>query len=62
MQSCRMSRKLTFASGLIICFSCHLDPELQKKDFHENKNNKNAIKLSLVKHIHDYVRLHPCKF
>jgi predicted nucleotidyltransferase len=54
----RMSRKLIFASGLLICFSCHLDPELQKK-ISTNKNDKNAIKLSLVKHIHDYVRLTP---
>jgi predicted nucleotidyltransferase len=54
----RMSRKLIFASGLLICFSCHLDPELQKK-ISTNKKDKNAIKLSLVKHIHDYVRLTP---
>ena len=54
----RMSRKLIFASGLLICFSCHLDPDLQKK-ISTNKKDKNAIKLSLVKHIHDYVRLTP---
>ncbi|HEX3586174.1 MAG TPA: hypothetical protein VH024_09265 [Candidatus Angelobacter sp.] len=54
----RMSRKLIFASGLLICFSCHLDTDLQKK-ISTNKNDKNAIKLSLVKHIHDYVRLTP---
>jgi len=54
----RMSRKLIFASGLLICFSCHLDTDLQKK-ISTNRNDKNAIKLSLVKHIHDYVRLTP---
>jgi predicted nucleotidyltransferase len=54
----RMSRKLIFASGLLVCFSCNLDPELQKK-ISTNKKDKNAIKLSLVKHIHDYVRLTP---
>ena len=54
----RMSRKLIFASGLLVCFSCNLDPELQKKISTDGKD-KSAIKLSLVKHIHDYVRLTP---
>jgi hypothetical protein len=27
----RMSRKLIFASGLLLCFSCHLDEDLQAK-------------------------------
>ena len=54
----RMSRKLIFASGLLICFSCQLNPDLQKK-ISTNRNDKNAIKLSLVKHIHEYVQLTP---
>ena len=27
----RMSRKLIFASGLLVCFGCNLDSQLQKK-------------------------------
>lgn len=48
----RMSRKLIFASGLLLCFSCHLDPELQATISTE----KDVIKLNLVKHIREFVR------
>jgi predicted nucleotidyltransferase len=51
----RMSRKLIFASGLLLCFSCHLDPELQTTISTE----KDVIKLNLVKHIREFVRQSP---
>lgn len=51
----RMSRKLIFAAGLLVCFSANLDPELQSKISTDN----NDIKLQLVDHIRDYVKLTP---
>jgi len=51
----RMSRKLIFASGLLVCFSANLDADLQKKI----STDKNVIKLTLINHIRDYVRLTP---
>ena len=51
----RMSRKLIFASGLLVCFSVNLDPDLQTRI----STDKNDIKLQLVNHIRDYVRLTP---
>jgi hypothetical protein len=51
----RMSRKLIFASGLLLCFSCALDPELQTTISTE----KDVIKLHLVKHIREFVRQSP---
>jgi predicted nucleotidyltransferase len=51
----RMSRKLIFASGLLVCFSANLDPELQSKISTVN----NDIKLQLVEYIRDYLRLTP---
>jgi predicted nucleotidyltransferase len=51
----RMSRKLIFASGLLTCFSATLDPNLQSKI----STDKNDIKLKLINHIRDYVRLTP---
>jgi len=51
----RMSRKLIFASGLLLCFGCNLDADLKKKISTE----KNAIKLNLVNHIREWVRLTP---
>lgn len=50
-----MSRKLIFASGLLLCFSCTLDPELQTTISTE----KDVIKLHLVKHIREFVRQSP---
>jgi predicted nucleotidyltransferase len=52
----RMSRKLIFASGLLVCFSANLDPDLQSKI---STDKKDGIKLTLVQHIRDYVRLTP---
>jgi predicted nucleotidyltransferase len=52
----RMSRKLIFASGLLVCFSANLDPDLQTKI---STDKKDGIKLTLVQHIRDYVRLTP---
>jgi hypothetical protein len=51
----RMSRKLIFASGLLVCFSVNLDPELQNRI----STDRNDIKLTLVNHIRDHVRLTP---
>jgi len=51
----RMSRKLIFASGLLVCFGCNLDGELQKRI----SSNDGDTKLDLVNHIRDQVRLAP---
>lgn len=51
----RMSRKLIFASGLLVCFSATLDPDLNDQIFTE----KDAIKLKLVNHIRNLVRFTP---
>ncbi|HLM82057.1 MAG TPA: nucleotidyltransferase domain-containing protein [Terriglobales bacterium] len=51
----RMSRKLIFASGLLVCFSANLDPEPQSRISTDNSD----IKLPLVKHIRDSLRLTP---
>ena len=51
----RMSRKLIFASGLLLCFSCHLDPELQATI----STAKGVIKQNLVNHIREFVRQSP---
>ena len=51
----RMSRKLIFASGLLVCFSANLDPELKSKISTDN----NDIKLQLVDHIRNCLRLTP---
>jgi predicted nucleotidyltransferase len=51
----RMSRKLIFASGLLVCFSSNLDSDLQSKI----STDKNDIKLKLVNHLRGYVQLTP---
>jgi hypothetical protein len=51
----RMSRKLIFASGLLVCFGCSLDPELQKKLSAEKRD----IKLDLVNYVRDQIKLTP---
>src|ERR1035438_7985990 len=51
----RMSRKLIFASGLLVCFDANLDPDLQG----EISTDKNGIKLKLLQHIRDHVQLTP---
>ena len=51
----RMSRKLIFASGLLACFGATLDPDLND----HISTDKDAIKLKLVNHIRDRVRLTP---
>jgi predicted nucleotidyltransferase len=55
----RMSRKLIFASGLLVCFSANFDPGLQKKISTTISSENDAIKLNLVNHIRDLVRLTP---
>ena len=49
-----MSRKLVFASGLLVCFGCNLDASLQ-----ETISPESDIKLNLVNHIREQVRLTP---
>ena len=51
----RMSRKLIFASGLLVCFGAALDPELQKRI----STDEDDIKLNLANHIRNRVRLTP---
>jgi hypothetical protein len=52
----RMSRKLIFASGLLICFSCHLDTKLRAKI----STVSPEINLAhLENHIWDYVTRTP---
>ncbi len=53
----RMSRKMIFASGLLVCFSCNLDSALQTRI----STDKSAIRLELVNHIRDSVRMTPLK-
>jgi hypothetical protein len=51
----RMSRKLIFASGLLVCFGCSIDSRLQEKISGE----KSDIRLDLVNYIRDQIRLTP---
>jgi hypothetical protein len=51
----RMSRKLIFASGLLICFGCQLDAELRSRI----PTGSDAIKLTLVNHLREQVSLTP---
>jgi predicted nucleotidyltransferase len=51
----RMSRKLIFASGLLVCFSATLDADLND----QISTGKDDIKLKLINHIRDCVRLTP---
>jgi predicted nucleotidyltransferase len=49
----RMSRKLIFASGLLVCFGCNLDSRLQNTISAE----KSDIRLDLVNHIRERIKL-----
>ncbi len=51
----RMSRKLIFASGLLVCFGCNLDSQLQKKTSTDTAD----IRLDLVNYIRDQIKLTP---
>lgn len=52
----RMSRKLIFASGLLVCFDCNLDDDLQK----EISTHDRDINLKhLANHVWDYVNHNP---
>lgn len=51
----RMSRKLIFASGLLVCFSANLDPALQA----EISTGKNDIKIRLASHIRSQLKATP---
>jgi predicted nucleotidyltransferase len=51
----RMSRKLIFASGLLVCFGCNLDPKLQK----QISSAESDTRLDLVNHIREQIKLTP---
>ena len=51
----RMSRKLIFASGLLVCFNANVDPALQS----EISTGKNDIKLKLAGHIRNQLKATP---
>lgn len=51
----RMSRKLIFASGMLVCFGAHLDPALRKKI----STDRNDVKFQLLQHIREQVKLTP---
>lgn len=44
----RMSRKLIFASGMLVCFRCNLDPDLQRKISTEGRDIN-------LKHLANYI-------
>ncbi len=51
----RMSRKLIFASGLLVCFGCRLDSRLQKRISADQSDTK----LDLVNHVREQIKLTP---
>jgi predicted nucleotidyltransferase len=51
----RMSRKLIFASGLLVCFSANLDRDLQSTI----STDKNDIRIRLAEYIREQVNLTP---
>ena len=51
----RMSRKLIFVSGLLVCFGCHLNPELQK----QISDDPDDTKSNLVNYIRHQTNLTP---
>jgi predicted nucleotidyltransferase len=53
----RMSRKLIFASGLLTCFSCHLDANLQSKISTPESRDINLAYLE--NHVWEYVQRTP---
>ncbi len=53
----RMSRKLIFASGLLTCFSCHLDANLQSKI--STPENRDINLAHLENHVWEYVQRTP---
>jgi predicted nucleotidyltransferase len=55
----RMSRKLIFASGLLVCFSASLDPELKKQISAVKSTDDDAIRSNLANHIKNFVLLTP---
>lgn len=55
----RMSRKLIFASGLLVCFSASLDSELKKQISTVKSTDDDAIRSNLANHIRNLVMLTP---
>lgn len=51
----RMSRKLIFASGLLVCFGCQLNSELQE----QISSEPNDTKSNLVNYIREQTKLPP---
>jgi hypothetical protein len=54
-----MSRKLIFASGLLVCFNARLDPDLKKLICAVKSTDDDAIKSNLANHIRSLVMLTP---
>jgi len=54
-----MSRKLIFASGLLVCFSAGLDPALKKQISTVKSTDDDAIRSNLANHIRNLVMLTP---
>lgn len=52
----RFSRKLIFVSGMLTCFSCHLDP---MKEDGRNLCGQSEIQLSTVNHLMEYTQMSP---
>lgn len=52
----RLSRKLTYAAGLLTCYSCALEPTLRNL---ESGATKDSAAHAVVAHLADYVRLTP---
>jgi len=55
----RMSRKLIFASGLLVCFSASLDAELQEQISTVQSTDDDAIRSNLANHLRKLVLLKP---
>jgi len=55
----RMSRKLIFASCLLVCFSATLDPELKEQISTVKSTDDDAIRSNLANHIKNFVMLTP---
>ena len=54
-----MSRKLIFASGLLVCFSATLDAELKTQISTVQSTEDDAIRSNLANHIRNLVMLTP---
>jgi hypothetical protein len=59
----RLSRKLTYAAGLVMCFSCSINPppilDSNENQIESLENEKEPAALALVAHLSEYVRMTP---